>query len=53
MEWIFSCKSIKRRNKMQEEMRRNTLESLVENEKKGTIYAKITKSHPYNTIHGG
>lgn len=38
---------------MQEEMRRNTLESLVENEKKGTIYAKITKSHPYNTIHGG
>ncbi|MFR5319224.1 MAG: hypothetical protein ACLTGB_10710 [Blautia caecimuris] len=38
---------------MQEEMRKNTLESLVENEKKGTIYAKITKSHPYNTIHGG
>ena len=25
----------------------------MENEKKGTIYAKITKSHPYNTIHGG
>ena len=38
---------------MQEEMRKNTLGSLVENEKKGTIYAKITKSHPYNTIHGG
>ena len=37
---------------MQEEMRKNTLGSLVENEKKGTIYAKITKSHPYNTIHG-
>lgn len=34
-------------------MRKNTLGSLVENEKKGTIYAKITKSHPYNTIHGG
>lgn len=28
---------------MQEEMRKNTLESLVENEKKGTIYAKITQ----------
>ena len=27
---------------MQEEMRKNTLGSLVENEKKGTIYAKIT-----------
>ena len=26
---------------MQEEMRKNTLGSLVENEKKGTIYAKI------------
>lgn len=38
---------------MQEEMRKNTLGSLVENEKKETIYAKITKSHPYNTIHGG
>ena len=38
---------------MQEEMRKNTLGSLVENEKKGTIYAKITKSHPYNTIHEG
>lgn len=28
---------------MQEEMRKNTLGSLVENEKKGTIYAKIRK----------